>query len=345
MPAQAVPAFSRMYGIPCTTCHTVAPQLNETGRAFQANLFRWPSAEQGGPPRRRGLTALPISGIVTATYVRNASFDITSGPEVENLKLFAADSFALDDRRSGGYFIESATLVREGRGGDLVGAWVGVPIAGRNGQITLTAGQFSPMMYQYDPENSLTTTLPAGLSLGADGVTFVDALPGLRLDYFDNRGKGTADGNYLALGLPFAGHLALNRSAQLGDPKGVFLHGFQRRGKGSYGAFGYLNGSRNQIGLLGTFEALPTLYLIGAAATAHDTFGTNRGLSVQADWTAAPGLALTGRLESVSGFLDDTYPVAAVTYFPFSNGFLRLSAETVQQKGNRQTALYAYLLF
>jgi hypothetical protein len=342
-PGHAVPAFSRMYGVPCTTCHTVPPQLNAAGRTFQANLFRW---AEGGPARRRGLIALPISGIATAAWVNNTSLDITSGPQFETLELFASDSFTLDAQRNGGYFVDVTALVREGRAGDMEAAWAALPVAGKKGQLALTAGQFTPMMYQYDPVNSLTRFQPVGLSVGTDGITFANATPGLRLDYFDNRGKGTADGNYVAVGLPFEGHLTLNKDADLGDPKGLFLHGFRRQGKGSLGAFGYVHGNRNQIGLLGTFEPSPTVTLFAAAATSHDgDFGNSRGLSFQADWIVTPGVALTGRLESTSGFQDDTYPIFAVNYFPFKKGFLRLSAETTQQKGNHQNAIYAYLMY
>lgn len=42
--AEAIPAFSREYKTECTTCHTIFPQRNEFGRAFEDNGFIWPGA-------------------------------------------------------------------------------------------------------------------------------------------------------------------------------------------------------------------------------------------------------------------------------------------------------------
>src|SRR6267143_36565 len=39
---QAVPMFARKYGVSCSTCHTTAPRLNETGYKFRAAGFRMP---------------------------------------------------------------------------------------------------------------------------------------------------------------------------------------------------------------------------------------------------------------------------------------------------------------
>ena len=42
--AEAIAAFSREYKTECTTCHTIFPQLNEFGQAFEKNAFVWPGA-------------------------------------------------------------------------------------------------------------------------------------------------------------------------------------------------------------------------------------------------------------------------------------------------------------
>ena len=41
-PAKAMPMFSRKLGVPCETCHTTIPRLNETGYKFRAAGFRFP---------------------------------------------------------------------------------------------------------------------------------------------------------------------------------------------------------------------------------------------------------------------------------------------------------------
>jgi hypothetical protein len=40
VPASAMPLFARKYGVPCSTCHTTIPRLNETGYKFRAAGFR-----------------------------------------------------------------------------------------------------------------------------------------------------------------------------------------------------------------------------------------------------------------------------------------------------------------
>jgi len=39
---QALPMFARRYGLPCSSCHTSPPRLNEAGYAFRAAGFRMP---------------------------------------------------------------------------------------------------------------------------------------------------------------------------------------------------------------------------------------------------------------------------------------------------------------
>src|SRR5262247_1802288 len=38
----AMPMFARRYNVPCSTCHTSPPRLNETGYRFRAAGFRMP---------------------------------------------------------------------------------------------------------------------------------------------------------------------------------------------------------------------------------------------------------------------------------------------------------------
>src|SRR5437763_4330404 len=42
VPANAMPLFARKYGVPCSTCHSTIPRLNETGYKFRAAGFRMP---------------------------------------------------------------------------------------------------------------------------------------------------------------------------------------------------------------------------------------------------------------------------------------------------------------
>jgi hypothetical protein len=40
--AAAMPMFARKLGVPCSTCHTTIPRLNETGFKFRAAGWRLP---------------------------------------------------------------------------------------------------------------------------------------------------------------------------------------------------------------------------------------------------------------------------------------------------------------
>ena len=44
--AYAIPTFSRKYRTSCITCHTIFPQLNDTGEAFRRNGYQFPSGEE-----------------------------------------------------------------------------------------------------------------------------------------------------------------------------------------------------------------------------------------------------------------------------------------------------------
>jgi hypothetical protein len=39
LPANAIPAFARMYGTGCVTCHVVVPKLTPFGEAFRRNGY------------------------------------------------------------------------------------------------------------------------------------------------------------------------------------------------------------------------------------------------------------------------------------------------------------------
>jgi hypothetical protein len=67
----------------------------------------------------------------------------------------------------------------------------------------------------WDANNQLTESSPATLAEGLQAFSLADPVPGVRAEFFDRRGEGTADGNYLSVGVPFGGQLALNRHARL----------------------------------------------------------------------------------------------------------------------------------
>src|SRR5579862_4493523 len=45
-PASAIPAFSRLYGTSCSTCHLDFPKLNDFGKAFKDAGFKFPKDDE-----------------------------------------------------------------------------------------------------------------------------------------------------------------------------------------------------------------------------------------------------------------------------------------------------------
>src|SRR3989304_9187420 len=58
--AEAVPAFARRIGRNCSYCHTVFPELNETGHIFKANGLRF--ADEGEGQDAGGWEKFPLTG-------------------------------------------------------------------------------------------------------------------------------------------------------------------------------------------------------------------------------------------------------------------------------------------
>jgi hypothetical protein len=313
--------------------------LNPFGRAFQANNFNWP--EKKPPPRKRGQNDW-LSGIAHFSYEDNRS-EHSSSTKFRELELFFSDGLRVASRPGGGYYTSllAATTEKDEHAGNLDTAFAILPVAGRRGQWTVGAGQFSAMMYQWDERNELTNTSPAALADDFDEFSFVESHPGLRLDYFDRRGEGTADGDYLALGVPFEGQLAFNSHSRLRGPRGIFAHAFRRREPSSVGAFAYTHAGHTLGGLIGTRTLGKKLSLLGAASIGSDEVGNTRRLSVEGNYVAGARVALTARLDALGGSTDEVGGAAAATYYPFKQPVLRLTLETAQRKGDRSLTLFA----
>lgn len=343
-PSHALPIYARRYNVTCDTCHSVAPRLNSFGLAFQANHFNWPG---GNPPAHQtGLGAFPISGLATFSQSRFQGSPATPA-DFQTLELYVSDGFRLGGLGRGGYFLDDFGATNDVRAGNLENAFVSLPVAGKRGEWALTAGQFTPLAYQYDALNSLTQSLPAALADSVDAFSPTDANPGVRLEYFNNQGGQTADGDYLTVGVPFLGHLRFNSDSRLYGPHGVFVQGFRRHGATSLGFFGYDRSDNNLEGIIGTLDLRPDLTLLGVAALGHDFTGNTRHLSLEMNYVPLSQVAVTARLEALGGNReqDMLYPVAGVTYYPFHQSVLRLTGETIQQKGSRSTTVYAFVQF
>lgn len=332
-PARALPVYSRQFGVACSACHTVAPRLNRLGYAFQANHFNWPGPDP--KPRKDAATYLPVSTLTTLSY----QHDFTGRKETTDFRsfeLFLTSGLGIDHGRKGGYFID-LTAVASGGGtnGGLDNAYVALPLPGRRSQLALLVGQVTPLLYQYDPVNSLTDTIPYGISEGVNDFTFGGATPMIRLDYFDNRGKASADGNYASIGLPFHGHIELTRAGTVRAQSGLFAHAFHRWGFTTVGALGYVHKDSTLGGLIGTYSPRKNLYLTGVGTLAHDVGVNTTHLAIEAEYLPSTLLALSGRVELVGGDRSEVANVAAINYYPLKSQYLRLSAESRQRRADR----------
>ena len=140
-PGQALPIYARRYEVTCDTCHTVVPALNAFGQAFQANHFNWPG---GHPPAHKLLLqAFPISGLATFSQTHLQGNGTTSG-DFRTLELYLSDGFSLGGPRDGGYFVDDFAAINAVRAGNLENAFLSLPVAGAQGQLALTAGQYTP---------------------------------------------------------------------------------------------------------------------------------------------------------------------------------------------------------
>ena len=92
--AEAIPAFSRQIEKNCTVCHVAFPKLNETGRIFQANGFRFPDDEEWQDVK--DMASLPVSAEIEFEVYRNSDDGATGAKKkvesdalVEELELLA----------------------------------------------------------------------------------------------------------------------------------------------------------------------------------------------------------------------------------------------------------------
>ncbi len=84
-PADAVPLFARRIGRNCTYCHTLFPKLNETGRVFLSNGFRF--EDEGEWERVKDLETIPVAFEVEIEGAYNNTNASGVGTESSDLKI------------------------------------------------------------------------------------------------------------------------------------------------------------------------------------------------------------------------------------------------------------------
>src|SRR5262249_10751662 len=151
--SKATPFFARQFGMPCASCHSGFPRLNEFGLAFKANNFRIP-----GPEDKSSLIwrkTIPIAARVKPSiqrfYFEPGSFkgDITETQVLAGGQVLPRTSF----------YIHS-TLFYDGFpvGFPSWEAW-GQYVLDERSKIMLKAGQFEPP-YAFSTQINQTTIFP-----------------------------------------------------------------------------------------------------------------------------------------------------------------------------------------
>lgn len=83
LPVRAMPMFARKLNVPCSTCHTTIPRLNETGYRFRAAGFRMPE-EISKTEEKKFDVADYFSGRIQAEYDASRSKTGTAPSKVIN---------------------------------------------------------------------------------------------------------------------------------------------------------------------------------------------------------------------------------------------------------------------
>jgi hypothetical protein len=193
--AEAIPAYSREYKTECTTCHTIYPQLNEFGQAFEKNGFVWPHA-------------VPLSKKVKATRTeeerKSAEYVMLSGiPSVLPLSASLNASYVFNDKVEDEFNMKnySAEIFASGAfGGDRIGFWFNESLGNQNTTATNSLSGPSQLFFvlrdplgipahlkigRFSPDLSLWKTTLNGRMFSAgttvDGYSYTGAQSGLEI--------------------------------------------------------------------------------------------------------------------------------------------------------------------
>ena len=89
----AMPMFARRLGVPCSTCHTSPPRLNETGYQFRAAGYRMP-AEIGKGGDKKPFNFFDYNSVrLQARYDATRARTGPDAPHDNNFNLFAAELY------------------------------------------------------------------------------------------------------------------------------------------------------------------------------------------------------------------------------------------------------------
>ena len=349
-----IPYFARKYRVACTQCHVAPPKLNAFGESFIANRYAMPELRATG--------TWPF-----ALWVSGRSDSRPQGAGEDDVRAYLNRIELISGGRVVApwlsYFLEWRPLSKEGRNDgtlrDRSGRFEDLFVTATAGQLDLTVGQFRQIA-QVDVSRRigvneplvLSTSLPGG-GAGSPREVSLRAFspagrsPSVRLGW-SQPVRGEARWS-TSLALPFPGEFSIPLTSEAkteasnefeGDPKGVVLESFIRRGLTSAGAHAFVDGDRYlaQAVTTGTRGELHWAAVAGVARSQ----GVSRGRwSVEGEYFPRlldGHVGVGGRAEDQGG---DATQHAFVPYlnahFPGSQYTIRLTLERRIQRGRGAT--------
>lgn len=326
MSANATPQFARETKLPCGSCHTYVPRLNETGQRYYNNGFRLSGLEKEPThPLWGQLSATSVSPLVgNRMPVKWGDTAIASGGSIGGADLLYRVMWRpiLHNTELAGTYRITEKLV-------------------------LSAGKIS-MVSQFDPELELSSISPVALAPTAMGAETPFSPTGLamavRVVGSTHSAMPYGDGWKLAATVPFSNERGDNAPAgRLEDfdntPKGLFLEAYRRQGVDSFGVNAYFGRDGLKYQGLVLQRGIGNLFLQGSAARAETVDGSANAYSLGFDWIPGPDRAMGMRVDSQSG---RTSFVPFVSYLLGGNEtVLRLIVESRIQDGSRPVTTFA----
>lgn len=336
------PQFAREYDMPCASCHSHVPKLNEFGEKFVAAGYSLPELKK----KRSIPAALWISGL--AQTRQDSSGRFTTIPN--RIELISAGR---DEARRLSYFIEWRMLSREvladGSTRDRSGRFEDLfAIADLSPTLALQFGQFRALS-QIDVSRRLNLSEPTVFSTSLAGEPHPDPrIASLRGFSASGRSPSarlaarSGAWNY-ALTVPFPGEFSIPLTGEAettasweleSEPKGVFLEAFRRNGLDSIGVHVFRGNNRRtlvgaaaqvQTGRLSVEGGLARAEAAGAAEWRHSLW-----LDYISSFNSAFGVRWDHR--QVASQQPQAFPYASLAWVK-DKRLMKLHLEARLQKG------------
>lgn len=327
--AQAIPAYTREFQVPCSACHTHPPKLNATGLLVR---LRGPTA--AGFELRKGRVLFSQFAAFDAKTLEEDTNTIKGTPSEVEL-MFAGE---LNPRLF--YLAEWSVLERELEDGEIhdesgtFGHFYARYNPHKNFQITFGQDTVSK---QLEPEHSISisesilfSSTLEGPHTDDEGLEELRAFavgemsPLVRATVYKLDDESAVDGIYASLTIPFTGRFSIPLTEDAKDhakaefenqPKGYYLEAYRQNGVSSFGVSAF-SGTNNRL-LFGAnaYWEMGNFYALAGVASAKQEEEWQTWVSAELtfipSWETALGVRLdgkTGQTATISPYLSYRLP-------------------------------------